>query len=301
MEGVNANRVHLGHHLAVAAAYAACYELAKHFSFSHWILMSGLRLACLLLVPRKFWPALVVGEALPVIESAVLCIPDFGVTWGAYYSVPSILLCMPVISVLLRRMPLYGSDGAPRMPTILVATLSCALVTALHSDIGVLIAYLGRQDTIGVWLDEAVPDFMAYLLGNYLGALTLTPVVLALRQGVDVKGIRLRDALQHPMFRDIVLVAVPCIAILTVMARTDAPTIREVARLALVLPVVAATARHGWTGGAVAGMLSSIAMACTTTVLLDPAVIRAQVVLALAISGALVAGVRVTRRAIRTL
>ena len=47
-----------GRYLAVAGAYAACYELTRNVSFSHWMLPAGLRLACLLLVPRRYWPAL---------------------------------------------------------------------------------------------------------------------------------------------------------------------------------------------------------------------------------------------------
>ncbi|MDF4025867.1 MASE1 domain-containing protein [Luteibacter sp. PPL201] len=298
--GEQTSRVPLGHYVAVAAAYAACYEVARHFSFSHWMLTAGLRLACLLLVPRRFWPALVVGEALPMTESALLCLQDFGAVWTVFASMPVMLLCMPVVAAIRRRMAMYDDGGRPHMSTILAATLACAIVTALRNDIGVFIVYLARPDGMTAWWNEALPDFMAYLLGSYLGALTLTPVLVAIRYSVGLRGHSVHDAIRHPLLRDTLLLAVPLVMCLVVAIGTHHKGVRELARVAMIVPVMVATARHGWTGGAVAGMLASIAMAATTTALLDPAVIRAQVILSLVISGAMVAGVRIARRAIRT-
>lgn len=301
MEGVNANKIPLGHYFAIAAAYAACYEVVRHFSFSHWMLTAGLRLACLLLIPRRFWPALVIGEALPLIEKAALCAPSLGIAWAMVSSVPFICLCMPVVALVLRRMNLYDSAGQLKMSSILTATLGCALVTALRVNAAVFAAYIVRPDGIHAWMAEAIPDFMADLLGCYLGALTLTPVILALREIISQRTVNLRDMVYHPLLRDTFFIVAPCLAVLTMVARIENHVISEYARLALVLPVVVATARHGWQGGAISGMLASIGMACTATVLLDPTMIRAQVVLSLTISGALVAGVRIAQqRTLRT-
>ncbi|MEX1827158.1 MASE1 domain-containing protein [Luteibacter sp. CQ10] len=298
MRGTSATQVSLGHHFAVAAAYAACYEVVRYFSFSHWMLTAGLRLACLLFAPRRFWPALVVGEALPLMEKAILCNP-FGLAWGFATAVPFILLCMPVVSLVLRRMPLYEADGRLKMSTVLTATLGCAVITALRTDAALVTAYIGRPDGIQIWSAEAVPDFMACLLGNYLGALTLVPVALICHQHVTSYGLDPRRALRHPLMRDMLLF-IPVLVACALAGRDTGPEdIREFARLTLVLPVVAAALRHGWQGGAVIGMLASVAMASTATVLLDPGMIRAQVVLSLVISGALVAGARIAHRALR--
>ena len=51
---------------AVAVAYAIGFCVLREWSFSHWLLFVGLRLGALLLVPYRYWPALVVGELLPL-------------------------------------------------------------------------------------------------------------------------------------------------------------------------------------------------------------------------------------------
>jgi len=298
MRGANAIHVPLGHHLAVAAAYAACYEVTRYFSFSHWMLTAGLRLVCLLFVPRRFWAALVLGETLPLVEKAILCNP-FGLAWGFATAVPFILLCIPVVSFILRRMPLYEADGSLKMSTVLAATLGCAAIAALRTDAALVTAYLDRPNGIQIWIAEAVPDFMACLLGNYLGALTLVPVALICHQHMTSYGLDPRHALRHPLVRDMLFFIPILVACASVGRGTGPEDIREFARLTLVLPVVAAALRHGWQGGAIVGMLASIAMASTATVLLDPGMIRAQVVLSLVISGALVAGARIAHRTLR--
>jgi glucose-6-phosphate-specific signal transduction histidine kinase len=48
--------------LAVAVGYALVYFAEHPFSHAHFIFGSGVRLVFLLLLPYRYWPALVVGE-----------------------------------------------------------------------------------------------------------------------------------------------------------------------------------------------------------------------------------------------
>ena len=66
--------------------------------------------------------------------------------------------------------------------------------------------------------------------------------------------------------------------------------------MSTLLPVLVLTLRYGWQGAGLAGLPASIVVASTSTTLLDPPMIHAQVVLAFALSAALVAGVRIARR-----
>ena len=152
---------------------------------------------------------------------------------------------------------------------------------------------------MAAWKAKAGIDFLAYLLGNYLGALTLTPVLLALHQQVRIHGTELRTLSACPLIRETVCVMAPCLLALIIATRVGNGATQELGRLAMIVPVLVATARHGWHGGALVGMLASVAIACTTRELLDPAMIRTQVILALAISGSLIAGHRIAHRAIR--
>lgn len=296
MNGRTTHRATWGQQFAIAAAYAACYELARYLSFSHWMLTAGLRLACLFLVPVRFWPALILGEALPSFENAILSEPQFGGAWALAAAVPMVLLWIPVVRPLRKRWPLHAADGQLRAGVLLTATLGCALVTAGATTLELEAALLSNP---GAWPEiSAAAYFWAYLLGAYLGALTLTPTVIAMHERFRAAGaFRVADLWRSPLARDIIAWAFPlCAGLAWVALATEQDGLRQVARLALLLPIFALTLRHGWHGTAMAGMLASVALAATGVTLLDPAMIRCQAVLALAISGTLMVSAK-TRHA----
>lgn len=295
MEGTTHERVAWTQMAAIAAAYAACYELTRHFSFSHWILPTGLRLACALLVPRRFWPALIVGETLSVLESAALCIPRFGVFWGMLASTPLIAPCMIMVTWIRRYTDVYRDSGEINMPVIILATAGAAVITAAFTEATLLAALASSP---GHWpaIDPAA-YFLAYLLGAFLGALTVTPTVLLLRERF-ARNDRLTwsSAWTNPLARELLWGAVPVMVVLAVAALTSEGSLQQVLRLAMMLPVVILMLRHGWQGAAVAGMLASVALAYSASTLMEPNMIRAQVILSLVASGSLMAGVYVARR-----
>lgn len=283
-----------GQHFAVAAAYAACYELTRHVSFSHWTLTAGLRLACLLLLPTRYWPALAAGETLPLIETALACMGEFGGPWALSASVPMIVLFMSCVKPVLGRWPLRDEGGYVRMTVILAVTLGCAVIAAVATSLTLLTALLDAPDNS--WSGLSVRAyFWAYLLGAYLGALTLTPAILALHERAQaVERVTWARVLRSGLFRDSVFWALPTLAVFAwlSLATTD-DSLRQVARMAMMLPVMGMAVRHGWHGSAIGGMGASIALAVTGKALLDPMMIQSQVVLALFISGALLVGARV--------
>jgi two-component system, NarL family, sensor histidine kinase UhpB len=297
VNGRTANRASWAQQFAIAAAYAACYELARYLSFSHWLLTAGLRLACLFLVPVRFWPALILGETLPSIETALLLKPQYGGAWALAAAVPMVLLWIPVVRPLRRRWSLYAPDGSLRASVLLTATLGCALVNSIALTLELQTALLANP---GEWPEiSAAAYFWAYLLGGFLGALTLTPTLLALHQRArSTARPSLASVWHSPLARDLVTWVVPvCGGLAWVALATDQELTRQVARLALLLPVFALALRRGWHGTALAGMVASVALAATGTTLLDPAMIRCQAVLALALSGTLLVGSKVTRDA----
>lgn len=283
-----------GQYTAIAAAYAATYEVVRHVTYSHWTLTAGLRLACLLLMPFRFWPALALGETLPLVENAWMCETDFGAAWALSASVPMIVLFMACVKPLRLRWNLYDGGGRLRMELLLAATLGCALITGVATALTLETALLSSP---GAWPDlSLVKYFWAYILGAYLGTLTLTPILLALTERARaMPTATLVDVWRSPLFRD-ALLWLPVMAGLTVLAIATADdTTRQLARLGLLWPTIALTWRHDWHGAAVGGFAASVALAMTGTVLLDPAMVRAQVIFALTLSGLLAVGARASR------
>ena len=287
-----------GQHLAIAAAYAACYELARYVSFQQWMLTAGLRLACLLLLPIRYWPALALGEGLPLLEDAMLCASKFGTGWAIAQSVPMVVLWMALLKPIRLHWELYDSRGHIRMSMILAATLGTSIITAASTTMRLMLAL---SHSPGKWPEIVASDyFFAYLLGAYLGALTLTPAVLAIRErvlGYRGDAISFAAAWQSPLMRDTLRWMVPIVAGLTsITLLTQDENLRQLARGAQLIPFIALAWRHGWHGASMGGMAASIALAVTAQGPLDPAVIRIQVVLALAISGGLWIGAHLARR-----
>lgn len=292
-----------GQHLAIAAAYGALYEVARHLSFPQWMLTAGLRLACLLLLPTRYWPALALGEGLPLLENAFFLAPDFGVAWAVSESVPMAVLWMALLKPLRQHWSLHDDQGRIRMPVILSAALGAAIITATATLLTAVTAILNTPT--GEWPDPntAWPGyFLAYTLGAYLGALTLTPTVLALRERFLALGgqpLSVTRIWRSALLRDVLGWVLPAMATLTWIAvHTQDEALQQAARLALIGPVLLLAWRHGWHGTAVGGMAASIALAITAPGLLaDPATLRVQAILALVVSGGLLVGAWAAARA----
>ena len=110
-------------HGAVALCYALGYALLRQVSWSHWLLFTGYRLSVLLLVPYRYWPALVVGEMGPLTYVSLSCLESFGWVWSSLMLVPPIAVAMPVVKACRDRLNMIPARGPVRMGTVLVCTL----------------------------------------------------------------------------------------------------------------------------------------------------------------------------------
>jgi len=95
-------------HVAVAVLYFAGYTALRHISFSYWFLPSGIRLLCLLLVPYRYWPALLAGEMISMGKLSYDCLETLGLSWSLLNLFPSIALAMPIVRWCRNRLGLLG-------------------------------------------------------------------------------------------------------------------------------------------------------------------------------------------------
>lgn len=284
-----------GKYLAITGAYAVCFNLAFSLSSSHWQLTAGLRLGCLLLIPKRYWPSLAIGEFIPLLENALICMSKFGAAWSLAASVPPIVLYMAWIDPMRRHGSLYSADGHLCMRYLLTAALCCAITSALRDTSAVLVILTGTYYT-----GPNIPLFMSfssYMLGAYLGVLTVVPIILALRERALSRPPSMTVLWHSKLFQDTATWAIPAGAGLAWLANASPDGMpQQAARLAMILPILLMAYRHGWHGTALAGGGASIAMAMTSHVVRDPAVIHCQVALAFALSTALWWGGRASQR-----
>jgi two-component system, NarL family, sensor histidine kinase UhpB len=278
-----------GQYVAVAAAYEAVYEIIYYLSFQQFLLTTGLRLACMLLLPPRYWLALAVGESVPLIENAVFCIDNFGTPWAILASIPTVAVWWPLLLRVRRRWGLYDTDGRLRIPVIVGATLGTAVITSAITTATLVAALLHAP---GKWPNLSPETFFfGYLLGAYLGALTLTPVVLALKErfrALSPQSLSIATVWRSPLLRDTLGWVAPALAVLAWFALTTPDDgLRQWARFALLWPVIGLAWRYAWHGAAVGGMGASFALALTAKGPLDADTLQVQIVLALVLSATL--------------
>lgn len=279
--------------LGVAAAYLAIASLFRELSISHWLIVCGLHMAVLLLTPYRYWAALAVGDMVSLGYLSITCADQFGVAWAIFNLLPSLALAMPVVYLFRERRPIL----LDRTTINVGALLACALlVSALRTADSLFMVSITK-------LPEGYPPlhygFLTgqWMLGNYMGALTVVPFVLMVSQVLQETSWKDLGArfLKSRLAMECVFLLVPTLAFLLGLGLSSSPTAntRQLAQLAMFLPVVWLTMRYGWQGATVGGTLASLAVVALMPKMFDPDTLSAQVFIAFIISTMLLMGARI--------
>ena len=236
--------------VCVGYAFAFCAIHAANTAAAHWHVYAGFQLICLLLIPYRYWPALLIGEAVPNAYFAWQCLPDFNATWVAVRMIPEVLLCMPIVWFSRERLGVFPTKHLVNIK----ALLSCFALVAV-----VISAYnFALISTLGITSGPFRPRPLIaaiYLSGNYAGLLTIVPWALIAR--LDYRKRRM-TALLHRLrssrlLADAAGMAIPVIVLMAMMANyvSNAPT--QLLQTAMLIPATWLTFKHGWRAAALAG------------------------------------------------
>lgn len=280
--------------LGIVIAYAAGFSLLKEVSVSHWNLIAGLRLLCLLLVPPRFWLAMMIGETIPLIGLGWTYHVRFGTLWACLVSISPMAVTAPVIAWCRRRLSVLV-DGRVNVTALMICILAGSVVSTLvNSGSFAGMRFLPSETPHPL----TVHTVLEYFLGSYLGALTLVPPVFAWlswssrRQAAAVSP-------KQAVVADCLKGVLPPLSLLVWLALTsDNGEVIGIARMATFLPVAWLTLRLGWQGAAVGGLLASVAVELTMTAERDPAVMQAEALIAFAVSSLIMLGARLAPRAL---
>jgi glucose-6-phosphate-specific signal transduction histidine kinase len=282
-------------HVAVALGYGGAYLAFQQFSPAQWQITAGLRLTVLLLVPYRYWGALLVGEAAYYISVGYVCSSVWGGEWGLACAIPPIAYVAPVVYWLRRRWP-------PVLKHVAYINMGRLLGCALLSSVPVML----RDLSLFLVIKNLPPNFEMnypdwashYFIGGFLGALTVTPLALLCYQKLaDKNWPELRGGIENSrLLFESVCLGLPAFLLLLWIgysAPSNAST-RQMAQVAMFLPVVWLAFRHGWQGAAVGGASAS----CAVMLLMipkgwDAATLQAESILSFAISTMLIMGARI--------
>lgn len=290
-------------HVAVAVIYAIGFMALRQVSFSHWVLFAGFRLSALLLVPYRYWPALLVGEMGPLAFKALSYADDYGATWACLVMLPPIAVAMPIVRWCREELGLFQSTSAVNLTTLMLCMVT---VSAVWTLIDMAIVSTAR-------LPPGYPPLQfpvlaaRWFIGNFLGVLTLAPLLLMAREKVrlvqsESTAQLWRRIISSRLFLETASVLLPSLALLAWLASgSRQEPLQQAARVAMFLPVIWLSLRHGWHGAALGGTFASVAVVLTMPEKYDAGTLQAQVFIAFTVTTMLLLGERIAALSTREL
>jgi hypothetical protein len=296
-------RIRWQQQLLVAVLFCGAYLLVRHVSlvyFAHWMPQAGIWLGGVLLLPRRFWTALLAANVMALIPGAYACFDQYG--WGGslIHLIPISAFAMVVAWPLRALLPgtvsgkwVLESVTAKHMVALMGCIFVFALLTAADGTWQYALTFLPGQNgpaLIRLWAPR-------YVLGNYLGCLTVVPLALAIheaiRQADSWRGL-VREMGRSRLLLEGVVLGLSCVGLLTAMGAGVAGDMwRQGARMALYLPVAWMAVRYGWQGAAVGGTAASIGIMLSMPAQYDPGIINAQNFMAIFLSVLLPLGAKI--------
>jgi hypothetical protein len=275
----------VGRGLVIGVAYCAAFLISWRYSFNQWYLPAGLRLACLMLLPMRYWPYVFAGDAAALLNMRIPKAEQYSVQW-AYLSP---FLFIPVYSLV----PYFFRKKIGDVQNIVLWLPALAIVAALVTSIWAMtLNYTLHGPRPLVNLD----NFVRYAIGDYFGIMVvMLPCLLWLQRA------RWRNTRRHITQS----IAVATLIVTALYATALIPGIQGLSvrllPLALMLIAIAyLTILHGWHGAAVGTLLVSAAAALALPHMgisgaADDIVLMAQGVLAISSAGLLIIGVNFSR------
>lgn len=235
--------------VVVAVVYAIAYLLIRPFSDAHWTLTSGIRIACLLLVPYRYWAALAIGEIFPLAYWNFRCVNELGLAWVIFASIPPLLAGMPIVWWCRSSLSIFPTRRLVSVSALLLLFMLSSVVWAFFSYL-LMFSEMPRQDM------EPIMG-LGYFFGNYLGMTTIVPWALLLRITPDAFQWpnAWRRMLASKLLKDGMRVTIPAVLLLAWLSSVAQGDISDVARAAMLLPVAWLTIKHGWRAVMLGGTL----------------------------------------------
>lgn len=256
-------------HLAVATAYAVLYLVLVQVSDGLWAITAGLRLSFLLLTPYRFWPALLVAEAVPLGFHLPEIARHSGWTAAWLCALPPIATGMPVVALFRRKGALVMERGAINAGALISCALSLSVVWAA---INYAILWTAKAPPTEPVFHVNANQFLMMLVGQYAGFVTMLPIVLVTVLNYRPLPIQqtVNQLANSRLVTDMVLFLVPAIGLLFAVAPSCSPQVASVCQILMFAVLAMLTVKHGWAAAAVgsAGIIATIALtgparACT--------------------------------------
>lgn len=233
--------------LALAALYAITCWATWRLSVDQFFLPAGIRVAALLLCPKRMWPYLVLGEYAYFAQMRYPMVEEYGMSWVILGSA----CLMPAVALILH---LHKGAMESRSEGWLLSVAASAALVASALKLGLSHLLWPAPPSMPFYTNA-----MLYILGDYIAILTVAPLALLWMRrgsGYDWTGWRLPPTAAA-------LLSLCVLGIFIALLGTHDNAGRATLQLLLVLPVIALTCMHGWRGAAVGVPLMNMILSVT--------------------------------------
>lgn len=280
--------------LGVAVGYGLLYLAIHPFSTGYWPIHVGIRLACLLFMPYRFWPALYAGEILPNIYEILPC-TEQGLAFMAIRSIPPLTVSMPIVWWCREHMP-----PLPRHPERLVdikALLTCVMLVSLGHAV---YSWSAAATSLAAGGPVAVlPWTVAFFLGSYLAILSIVPWALLAWLNYEPGHLRelVNKTLATPLLLNTVALLLPAVVLLAWLQKVGDDQIKLIATISMFLPMAWLTLKHGWRAVAVSAPLIIVCISLPLpieAVSISEKIYATQFFLSIAVTSLFILGARIS-------
>jgi len=233
--------------LALAVLYAVACWTTWHLSVDQFFLPAGIRVAALLLTPKRMWAYLVLGEYAYFAHMRYPMIEDYGMAWVIFGSA----CLIPAVALIVH---LHHKLIASTTESWLLSIAASAALVATALKLGLIHMLWPAPPSMPFYTNA-----MLYVLSDYIAILTVAPLALLWirrHSGYDWTTWRRRPTIAA-------LTSLGMLGALLLQVSTEDHSARATLQLLLVLPVIALTCMHGWRGAAVGVPLMNIILSQT--------------------------------------
>ncbi|QAU24448.1 hypothetical protein EO087_10990 [Dyella sp. M7H15-1] len=277
--------------IGVTVGYALLYVVLHPYSTAHWPIVAGVRFVGLLLLPYRFWPAFLLGEALPNAYNAYACLDSQGLNWVLARAVPPSLLVMPVIWWCRTWMPPFPSKHLVDIRALIACVLLASVAGTANSSI---VYSLSIDQSHPISSDPLI--VAAFFMGPYLAILSVMPWAVMAKLDYRAGHVKeqVHQILRSKLLLDIVAIFMPTLAVLAWLEFSGGNEIKQIAPMAMFIPLAWLTLKYGWRA---VGMGAPLAIACVSlsyTSEPDVRMYAPQAFLMLAVTGLFALGARIS-------
>lgn len=235
----------INHGLLIAALYCAVFLLLWRLSQDQFYLPAGLRVAALLLLPRRLWVYALIGDAAAVFGLRWRIVDQYSLQWVI---VPTLLL-PPLLAVgplLMRRLLNPWHNNLRWIPLGLAAVAVWMAVWMLIFD----------QILGGPQGAASVTRFLRFATGYYIGMMMLVPLAMLWAGRHEIAH---RTA---ALWRDAAVAAGLIMSLaVAVNVMLLEPSLKQLLLILMIAPPTAMAFLHGWRGAALGVVAANAAVA----------------------------------------